>query len=215
MNHELRKNYQSAFGGSLAPQGKVAIVVIDLVVAYLTTDSVLWAPSAQAALEVNLRLVAQARAHNCPVILTRVEYENSGRDGGQFFKKVPALAAFVKGSALGEFAEGLQHPSDVVVTKQYASAFFGTSLASTLRALEVETVLITGYSTSGCVRATTVDALQSGFIPFVVEPACADRHADPHAANIFDMQAKYSEVVDEEFALELLKGSAPSCGNPM
>jgi maleamate amidohydrolase len=204
MRDDLSQNYAQAFGGALIAGEKCALIIVDVVVAYLREDSALYASAAKGALEVNLRLARQARESNIPVVLTNVEYSQDGIDGGQFFRKVPSLKAFIKGSPLGAFPDGLAEPSDIVVTKQYASAFFGTSLASTLRSLGVDTVLITGFSTSGCVRATALDALQSGFVPFVVEPACADRHADPHRANLFDLQAKYAEVVDEAFAISLL-----------
>ena len=82
-----------------------------------------------------------------------------------------------------------------MITKQYASAFFGTTLASTLTALGVDTLLIAGVSTSGCIRATALDACQHGFIPLVVRDAVGDRHPAPHEANLFDLQAKYAEVV--------------------
>jgi maleamate amidohydrolase len=87
------------------------------------------------------------------------------------------------------------HDNEPVCTKQYASAFFGTSLASTLRAQGVDCVLLAGMSTSGCVRASAVDAIQHGFIPVVVRDACGDRHPAPHEANLFDLQAKYAEVM--------------------
>src|SRR5690606_34592148 len=95
-------------------------------------------------------------------------------------------------------------PQDIVVSKQYAFAFFGTTLASTLRALGVDSLLITGYSTTGCVRATTLDALQHGYRPLVVKAACADREPRPHQANLFDLQQKYAEVIGEAEALDLL-----------
>ena len=94
------------------------------------------------------------------------------------------------------------------MSKQYASAFFGTSLASTLTAMGTDTVIVTGFSTSGCVRATALDALQHGFAPFVVREACSDRHAEPHAANLFDLQAKYAEVVGEDEIMPLIAAHA-------
>ena len=90
---------------------------------------------------------------------------------------------------------------ELVISKQYASAFFGTHLASTLTAMGIDTLLITGLSTSGCVRATTLDACQHGFLPFVVRDACGDRHPGPHEANLFDLQAKYAEVISEAQAI--------------
>ncbi len=147
--------------------------------------------------------MAAARLVGAPVLFTRVEYQPGGADGGQFFRKVPALACFVRGNPLGDF---LDDPApvagEVVVTKQYASAFFGTSLASTLVAMGVDTVLICGLSTSGCVRASALDALQHGFVPVVVSDACGDRHPDPHRANLFDLAQKYATVVTERQAVE-------------
>ena len=131
-----------------------------------------------------------------------------GRDGGVFFRKVPALSCFEEGARpeLAAFAEGLEPgPGETVVMKQYASAFFGTSLAPTLTALAVDTLLIAGVSTSGCVRASAVDACQHGFVPLVVREAVGDRHAAPHEASLFDLQAKYAEVVSLAAALDYLQ----------
>jgi maleamate amidohydrolase len=204
MTLDLAANYAGAFDGHLRPGQRPALVIVDVVMAYLDPASPLYA-AGEAALAVNERLRAAATAADVPVIFTNVEYQADGIDGGHFFRKVPALKAFVKGSPLGAFPATLQPgPRDVVVTKQYASAFFGTSLASTLHAQGVDTVLITGFSTSGCVRATALDALQHGFIPLVVRDACADRHAAPHEANLFDLQAKYAEVIGEQDAVALL-----------
>ena len=204
MTLDLAANYAGAFDGHLQPGQRPALVIVDVVMAYLDPASPLYA-AGEAALAVNERLRAAATAADVPVIFTNVEYQADGIDGGHFFRKVPALKAFVKGSPLGAFPATLQPgPRDVVVTKQYASAFFGTSLASTLHAQGVDTVLITGFSTSGCVRATALDALQHGFIPLVVRDACADRHAAPHEANLFDLQAKYAEVIGEQDAVALL-----------
>ncbi|MCU0564806.1 MAG: isochorismatase family protein [Desulfobacterales bacterium] len=139
---------------------------------------------------------------------TGVRYQRGGRDGGVFFRKVPALSCFEDGSRpeLAAFAAGLEpRPGETVIFKQYASAFFGTTLASTLVALQVDTVLIAGVSTSGCVRASAVDACQHGFVPLVVRDAVGDRHPSPHEASLFDLQAKYAEVVSLEFVRDYLR----------
>ena len=208
---DLRQNYAAAFGGSLTPQGGAALLIVDVVRAYVDPQSPLYARG-EAALTSNVRLVAEARRLGIPVIFTKVTYQKGGVDGGQFFRKVPSLALFVGDTPLGTICPELEVGDDLVVTKQYASAFFGTSLAATLNALEVGTVFVTGYSTSGCVRATAVDALQNGFVPVVVRDACADRHEGPHEANLFDLQAKYAEVVGEAQALALMSqlgGASP------
>lgn len=204
MSGGLSANYAAAFKGRLAPGRKAALLIVDVVMAYLDPQSPLYA-QAEAALASNERLLAAARGAGVPVIFTNVVYQAGGADGGYFYQKVPALKAFLKGSSLGAFPDSLQpNGAEVVVTKQYASAFFGTSLASMLRSVGVDTLMITGFSTSGCVRASALDALQHGFIPFVVKDACADRHPGPHEANLFDLQAKYAEVIDEAQALALL-----------
>jgi maleamate amidohydrolase len=207
MNEALTSSYAGAFDGSLPFGTRPALLVVDVVVAYLTPGSPLYDPAFEAALASNERLVAAARKAGMPVIFTNVVYQPGGADGGLFYAKVPALSAFQRGSPMGAFPDTLQPlPEETIVSKQYASAFFGTSLASTLAAQRIDSLLITGFSTSGCVRATALDALQSGFVPFVVREACGDRHAAPHEANLFDLQAKYAEVIDEARALALIGG---------
>lgn len=207
MNEALTSSYAGAFDGSLPFGTQPALLVVDVVVAYLTPGSPLYDPAFEAALASNERLVAAARKAGMPVIFTNVVYQPGGADGGLFYAKVPALSAFQRGSPMGAFPDTLQPlPGETIVSKQYASAFFGTSLASTLAAQRIDSLLITGFSTSGCVRATALDALQSGFVPFVVREACGDRHAAPHEANLFDLQAKYAEVIDEARALALIGG---------
>lgn len=181
----------------LQPGRHPALLVVDFVRAYLTPGSPLYAgvESAQAAC---VQLLGAARRAGIPVIHTRVSYQPGGRDGGVFHRKLPALCCFERGlhPELAAFAEGLEPiEGETVISKQYASAFFGTSLASTLTALGVDTLLIAGVSTSGCVRATAVDACQYGFIPLVVRDAVGDRQPAPHEANLYDLQAKYAEVI--------------------
>ena len=113
---------------------------------------------------------------------------------------------FDEGNELGDWADGIDPDDDeFVISKQYPSAFFGTSLASTLTSLGVDTLIITGVTTSGCVRATCVDAMSYGFIPVVVSDGCGDRHSAPHEANLFDMQAKYADVVESDAVLDYLR----------
>jgi maleamate amidohydrolase len=197
----LAENYAGAFGGHLSFGERPALIIVDAVMAYFDKASPLYAgvESALASIE---RLVAAARIAQIPVIFTRVIYEPGGADGGLFYRKIPVLNVFDAGSPLGEFPPSLQPTAnDIIITKNFASSFFGTRLAAILTALKVDTLLITGFSTSGCVRATALDALQSGFAPFVVRDACGDRHPAPHEANLFDLQAKYAEVIGEEDAL--------------
>jgi maleamate amidohydrolase len=203
-NEDLMANYVGAFDGRLSFGKFPALLIVDFVMAYLDEASPLYA-DVEGALASNERLLAAARAAKIPVIFTNVVYEDGGADGGLFYKKIPSLSVFVKGSPLGAFPPSLQPlAGECIITKQFASAFFGTSLAETLASEGIDTLLITGLSTSGCVRATALDALQSGFAPFVVRDACGDRHSAPHEANLFDLQAKYAEVISEQEAHDLI-----------
>ncbi len=206
---DLGADYARAgFGGRLPFGRRPALLVVDPVQAYTSKDSPLYA-GVEAALASMLRLIGAARAGGAPVVYTNVVYQAGGLDGGLFYRKVPALKLFDAGSPHGRFCEGITPREDeVVVTKQYASAFFGTSLASTLRALHVDTVVLCGFSTSGCVRASALDALQSGFAPFIVREACGDRDPRVQNANLFDLKAKYAEVVDEDFSVARLAAQA-------
>ncbi len=192
----------------LQPGRRPALLVVDFVRAYLVKGSPLYA-GVDAAREACSSLLAAARAARIPVIHTNVVYQRGGKDGGVFFRKLPALSCFEQGlhPDLAAFGEGLEPASgETVISKQYASAFFGTSLAATLTSLGVDTVLITGVSTSGCIRATAVDACQHGFIPLVVRDAVGDRHPAPHEANLYDLQSKYAEVISLEAAQKYLTG---------
>jgi maleamate amidohydrolase len=203
-NDDLTANYVGAFDGSLSFGKRPALLIVDFVMAYLDPASPLYA-GVEGALASNERLLAAARTARIPVFFTNVVYQADGADGGLFYKKIPSLRVFLEGSPLGAFPPSLQPvDGERVISKQFASAFFGTSLAVTLSEEGIDTLLITGLSTSGCVRATALDALQYGFAPFVVREACGDRHPAPHEANLFDLQAKYAEVVSEQEARALL-----------
>lgn len=197
-----------AFGSRLGWGEHPALVVVDPARAYLEPDSPLYAgDSAATAMAGCRRLVDAAHAAGVPVYFTRVEFVPGGADGGVFFRKVPSLRCFEAGNPLGDFpAEGpAPAPGDAVITKQYASAFFGTSLASALRAQGIDTVVVGGLSTSGCVRATALDACQHGFIPLVVADACGDRHEPTHRQALFDLDAKYADVVTLDDVLDRWK----------
>ena len=208
MSESLSENYaRGGFGKSLQPGQRPALLVIDFVRAYLERTSPLYAGVEQARADCETLLRA-ARAAAIPIVHTNVVYQPGGRDGGVFFRKVPALKCFEIGAHpdLAAFAEGLEPlPGETVISKQYASAFFATSLASTLTSLGVDSVLIAGLSTSGCIRASAVDCVQHGFVPLVVREAVGDRAPGPHEANLFDLQAKYAEVIHLADALRYLQ----------
>ncbi|MBO0870152.1 MAG: isochorismatase family protein [Micromonosporaceae bacterium] len=204
---ELTDDYAAAgFGRPLDWGDSAAVLVIDMVKAYFEAGAELYLGSRDC-LDSTVRVIAAARAGGVPVIYTRVAYGPDGVDGGLFFKKVGALRHFVTGSGsdLGAIMpEIAPQPRDLVITKQYASAFFGTTLAATLASGRIDTLVICGVSTSGCVRATAVDAISHGYLPIVVRQAVGDRDPRPHEANLFDLAAKYAEVWDEAAVTERL-----------
>jgi len=194
-----KHSMSSGFDGRLQPGRQPALVLIDLVNAYFTEGSPLFGgEGCLSALRGAADLLEAARTAGIPIIHTCVSYQVGGRDGGVFIRKVPALHGFEIGRDphFGAFPkEVAPRVGETLVTKQYASAFFGTTVAATLTSVGADTLLIGGVSTSGCVRATAVDACQHGFIPLVVRDAVGDRAPGPHEANLFDLQAKYAEVI--------------------
>lgn len=200
---DLDADYAGAgFGAAIGFGQRPAVLVVDMVRAYIDPASPLYA-GVEDTVAPAARVIAAARAAGAPVVYTQVVFGPNGVDGGVFYRKVPALSVFLGHTELGAILPELApRPDELVVTKQYASAFFGTTLAATLTALRVDTVIVMGYSTSGCVRASAVDAMQHGFTPVVVREACGDRDPRPHEANLFDLNAKYADVlgVDEVLA---------------
>jgi maleamate amidohydrolase len=195
----------SAFSGRVGWGSRPAVLVVDLVRAYTDPAGPFGLPGPGPAVEATRALVEGARARGHLVVWTVVRYAPGLEDGGLFVHKVPALACFVE-DAPGGWGELTLQPGagEPVVVKQYASAFFGTSLASTLHTAGVDTLVVAGVSTSGCVRATAMDALNSGFRPQVVRDACADRTQALHDNNLADLDAKYADVVDLAEAIEHL-----------
>mgnify|MGYP001545627496 CR=1 FL=1 len=200
----LADNYKGAFGKRIGFGKRPALLMIDFVEAYFDQGCALYA-GVEDALASAIRLQGEARRAGVPVIYTNVVYNKSVLNGGRFYQKSMTLHNFIEGSPMGAWPKGLVPADDeLVISKQYPSAFFGTSLASTLTTWGIDTLIITGLTTSGCVRATCLDACCHGFIPIVVREACGDRHQAPHEANLFDMNAKYADVVSDNEALDYI-----------
>ena len=196
-----RAGFAARLGWGRAP----ALLVVDAVRAYSEPGSPLYLERAAGALGAMASLLGAARSADCPVLWTNVSYRAGGAEATLFRAKVPALAVFEEGSSLAGWPEELgQEGGEVVLTKHFASAFAGTDLASVLTSGGVDTVVVAGFSTSGCVRASATDALQHGFRPIVVADAVADRDPRVHDANLFDLDAKYADVVALEEALGAL-----------
>lgn len=207
----LDDNYAKAGYHSRQEWGtRPALLFVDFAVAYFEPESPLFGgEGCRSALDSAVRLLDKAHALGIPAIFTEVKYRPGGADGGVFFRKTPPLSCFEAGNPYQALApELVPGPDDLLITKQYPSAFFATNLASTLTAAGIDTLLITGLSTSGCVRASCVDSMSHGFITIVVEDACGDRDPRPHEANLYDMSAKYADVVSEGEAIAYLERAA-------
>jgi maleamate amidohydrolase len=207
-------NIAEGFGGDLQFGNRSALILIDLMHSYFDEGSSFCLPSSDC-LQSASRVLEAAREKGVLVIHTKVVLGPGGVDGGVFVKKIPALRALIGENSLNEFMpEVAPLATELVIVKQYASAFSGTSLAATLQASGVDTLIITGVSTSGCVRATGVDAIQHGFIPKVVRDAVGDRANGPHEANLYDLQAKYADVIGENEVLAYFSSLVPGVDQP-
>ncbi|MEU0876338.1 isochorismatase family protein [Nocardia brasiliensis] len=205
-----RSGYSAHLGAGHAP----AVLVVDVCAAYLTDGSPLRAP-VDTAVRSAAVIVSQARQFGRPVVFTRVRFEPDGPDGGLFRRKVPALRVFEAGNPLGDFLDDpAPAPGDLVITKQYPSAFHATPLAAALTAERIDTLVIVGLTTSGCVRASAVDALQHGFRPLVVADACGDRATTLHEASLLDLDIKYADVVSLDEGIAVLRATTTDDHTP-
>ena len=198
MTETRESNYAGVFDGTIGFGERPAIIVIDFIRAYTTKGSPFYAEGVVSAVAESVELLKAARTAGVPVIYTKVLYHPTGRDGGLFVKKVPVLRTLVEGEPLAEIDDSIPpEPDDLVIAKNYPSCFFGTSLIGTLTAERIDTLVLIGCSTSGCVRATAIDGLQHGFRVIVPRECAGDRHEGPHDANLFDINAKYGDVVSK------------------
>jgi maleamate amidohydrolase len=196
----------AGFHGRAGFGERPALVVVDMNVAFTDPSSALACPMGGAVAAIQ-ELLRECRAAGFPVVYTTVAYDQEGREAAAaFIDKVPALLTLEAGSRWVEIDPRLAPlPGEPVLTKLFASAFFGTELHSLLAAAGCDTLVVTGASTSGCVRATAVDALQHGYRPVVPCEAVGDRNPEAHAANLYDIDAKYGDVVSLEEALGRLE----------
>ena len=184
---------------------KPALLIVDFIKGFTDPASPLGGDFSSQ-LEVTNKLLSVFRLNRLPVVYTTISYERDFRDAGLFIKKVPSLAVLVKGSPMCDVDERIRPQSaDKIINKKFASSFFGTDLAGYLKGLGVDTIVMTGCTTSGCVRASAVDSLQYGFHTVVVREGVGDRAEGPHEANLFDIDAKYGDVVSLPQTLKYLQ----------
>lgn len=196
---------QRGFGNKVGFGQKPALLIIDFIKGFTDTACPLGS-DLDAEVSATNHLLELFREKKLPIHFTTTAYDEAMVSAGVFVKKVPSLAHLKFGSNWIEIDDRLAPISgEVVWTKQYASAFFGTALASALSAQKVDTLIVTGCTTSGCVRASAVDSCQHGLLTNVVIECVGDRSAAAHEANLNDLNAKYSDVVSLEETINYLK----------
>lgn len=194
------------FGGRGGFGSRPALVVIDMTLGFTDPEAPLACDLEGPILEIQ-KLLGAARRAEIPIVFTTVAYRESDRlTAAAFIDKVPALLTLEAGTRWAEIDPRIApRETEPVLNKLFASGFFGTGLSSLLTAAGVDTLIITGASTSGCVRATAVDALQYGFRPVVPREAVGDRNEQAHEANLYDVDAKYGDVVSVQDTLAHLQ----------
>jgi maleamate amidohydrolase len=198
---------RAGFGAAVRRGERPAIVVVDLTNGF-TDPSEPTGADLSAVVAATGELVEAGRAAGVPVVFTTIAYTAAEADGDAvtWLTKAPGMRALREGTAAVAIDDRLPvEPGDHLITKKGASAFFGTGLAALLAGLRVDTVLVCGATTSGCVRASVVDAVQSGFSVLVPRQCVGDRAQAPHEANLFDIQAKYGDVIELADALDYVR----------
>lgn len=211
------ESYQSK--GFAARSGfgrRPALLIVDFMNAFTDPSTPLGGDFSNQ-LAATSELLTAFRKCDLPIIYTVIAYEPGFKDAGVFIQKVPSLSVLLRGSPMCEVDDRIKPlANDYIVSKKYASSFFATNLDTYLRNQGADTLVIVGCTTSGCVRASAVDSLQYGYRTIVVREGCGDRADGPHEANLFDIDAKYADVVSLEECLASvhgLNGAKSATGN--
>jgi len=193
---ELEFFQKRGFGGAVGFGERPALLVVDIMRAFTDETMPLGSDLSYQIEHINT-LLDTAQSANMPTFFSIVCYDDADcRDAGVWGRKMSGLFDLTSGSSAVELDPRLRKQTDAsVFNKKYASCFFGTDFASRLQAQRIDTLIVTGCTTSGCVRATVVDAIQHGFLPIVPKEAVGDRSATAHAQALFEIQAKYGDVL--------------------
>lgn len=196
------------FGERMGFGRSPALLVVDFTVGF-NDPAAFGGGNIPQAIARTVELLAAARERGLPVAHTRIVYAEDGSDANVHCLKVPKLKTLTESNPLSHFVPELApRAGELVIRKRLPSAFFGTDLAGMLVARGVDTLLVTGCTTSGCVRASVLDAMCHGFRPMVVAECVGDRASGPHEASLFDMDKKYADVVSLEAVLARLARAA-------
>jgi maleamate amidohydrolase len=189
---------------ALGPGQRPAVLVVDFIEGFTSIRSPFGGPWDDA-IAVTADLLRDAHRNDVPAIFTIVEFDPEDAAKNLLIRKAPAVAALARGSHWTNIDHRLpRHATDQVISKKHGSAFFGTDLAARLQAMQIDTLLIAGCVTSGCVRASAVDAAQYGFRPLVVREAVGDRSPLANETNLMDIAARYGDVISLQEAKEIL-----------
>jgi maleamate amidohydrolase len=216
MSDETREIYERArLGQSVTLGARPAVLVVDFSRGFTDPESTMGSELTRE-VEATNRLLAAAREREIPVIFTTIGFEPNLKDGSLWLEKAPGLGELIIGSKWVEIDPRLERrDEETVILKKGASAFFGTNLPSILVSQGVDTIIMCGATTSGCVRATAVDLLQYGYPTLVPRECVGDRAQAPHEANLVDIQAKYADVVSVEDALAYIESVSRKSGAPV
>ena len=216
MSDETREIYERArLGQSVTLGARPAVLVVDFSRGFTDPESTMGSELTRE-VEATNRLLAAAREREIPVIFTTIGFEPNLKDGSLWLEKAPGLGELIIGSKWVEIDPRLERrDEETVILKKGASAFFGTNLPSILVSQGVDTIVMCGATTSGCIRATAVDLLQYGYPTLVPRECVGDRAQAPHEANLVDIQAKYADVVSVEDALAYIESVSRKSGAPV
>jgi nicotinamidase-related amidase len=212
-DQEAQEVYAKArLGESVTLGSRPAVLVVDFSCGFTDPECTLGSDMSDA-VEATRRVLDAARAKGLPIVFTTIGYEPSLKDGGLWLQKIPSLGDLQIGGRWVEIDSRLGAREDeTIVLKKGASAFFGTNLPAILISQGVDSVVLCGATTSGCIRATAIDLLQYGYPTIVPRECVADRAQAPHEANLFDINAKYADVVSVDDALEYLESMPGKVG---
>ena len=205
MTQDKHNIYQKqGFGGRSGIGRQCALILVDFVNGFVDPD-LLGSESIAQAADRTVELLSFCRQASLPVAHTRVVFDDHGANHNFFTLRVPALKKLTETAFESKIVQVLKPlSSELVIKKQSASAFFSTGLSDWLTFHRVDTTLIVGCTTSGCVRASVVDSMQHNYKTIVVFDCVADRAQEPHDANLFDMQQKYADVMSKQNVMEQL-----------
>ncbi|MDM0107614.1 isochorismatase family protein [Variovorax sp. J22R24] len=205
MHAEIKTYERQGFGAALELRAPAGLLIVDFVNGF-ADPAVFGGGNIPQAIDHTVALLAAARARGWAIAHSRIVYADDGADHNIFSLKVPGMLTLKEDDPRSAIVPQLAPlPGELVVRKTVPSAFFGTSLAAWLSQRGVQTLVVAGAVTSGCVRASVVDAMSHGFRPLVVADCVGDRAIAPHDASLFDMGQKYAAVMTRDIALAALE----------